>query len=252
MLLKNKTAIITGAAMGIGAATAELFAQQGARVMLADISEKELEDTALRIRRAGGECSTVLCDVSDSDDVHNCVDRTIGQWGRVDMLINVAGIVDLRRPVVKTDNELWDRVLAINLSGTFYFCREVLPYMERQGDGSIVNISSGAFIRSNSGAAYTAAKYAVVGLSKNIAIQYAGKGIRCNVVCPGVTDTQINSPEHLILYDKSAAEAFDKRMDWSLPMVSAQDQANAILFYCTEACKCITGQVLTVDNGCFL
>ncbi len=250
--IKNKVAVITGAGSGIGKATAELFAKEGGIVISVDFNKEAADETARAIIADGGKALAVKADVSSKQDCENVFSQALSNFGRVDILVNVAGIADMHRPVIKTDDELWERVIAINQTSVFYFCREALKYMTKEGCGSIINVSSVAGVYANSGAAYTASKYAVIGLTKNIAIQYAGTGIRCNAICPGVTQTALNTPEKLAFFDEEMREICGRHFDGTIETTYAIDQAHAILNFAGDEARCVTGQVVVIDRGMFL
>jgi NAD(P)-dependent dehydrogenase (short-subunit alcohol dehydrogenase family) len=250
--VENKAAVVTGAGSGIGKATAELLAKEGAAVVLVDFNKEAAEEAALAIIADGGKAFAVKADVSNKQDCENVFNQTVSHFGKVDILVNVAGIADYHRPVIRTDDELWDRVIAINQTSVFYFCREALKYMTKTGSGSIVNVSSVAGVYGNSGAAYTASKYAVIGLTKNIAVQYAGTDIRCNAICPGVTETALNTPDKLALFDEEMREICGRHSDGSIETTYAIDQAHAILNFASDEARYITGQVVVIDRGMFL
>jgi NAD(P)-dependent dehydrogenase (short-subunit alcohol dehydrogenase family) len=157
--------------------------------------------------------------------------------------------VDFHTPVIRTDEELWHRVIEVNLTGTFLFCREALKHMVPRQHGVIVNVSSIAGVYGNGGAAYSAAKFGVMGLTRNIAIQYAGTGIRCHAVCPGPTPTELNAPEQMQHFDREFMEICARHTDMSVGDSDPIDQANAILFLASDEARHLTGQVLVVDRG---
>jgi len=247
--LDGKVAVITGANSGIGKVTAELFAKEGAAVVLVARREEKLLEVKERITKAGGRALSVPGDVTSPADCRNVFEQAVNAFGKVDILVNNAGIVDNHTQTLRTTDELWDRVIAINLTGTFLFCREALRYMTKTGTGAIVNVSSIAGVFGNGGAAYSASKYGVIGLTKNIAIQYSGTGIRCNAVCPGPTPTPLNTPDKLAHFDKEFMEICARHTDMSVGASESIDQANAVLFLCTEESRFMTGQVLVVDRG---
>ena len=247
--LTGKIAIVTGANSGIGEATAALFAREGATVVLAARRADKLADVAGRIETAGGTTLALPADVTRPEECASVCDETIKRFGRIDILINNAGIVDQHTPTIRATDELWDTVIAVNLSGTFYFCREALRHMTEAGAGSIVNVSSIAGAYGNGGAAYSASKYGVVGLTRNIALQYAGTAIRCNAVCPGPTPTALNTPDKLERFDAEFMEICARHTDLSVGPSEPLDQAEAILFLAGDAARYVTGQVLVVDRG---
>lgn len=249
--LSGKIALVTGSSSGIGETTAKIFAREGATIVLVARREPRLQKVKAEIEAAGGTACYVTADLSTLDGCRTAVAYTIAQCGRIDILVNNAGIPDRHMPTKKTTNELWDQVLGTDLTSVFYLCREALPHMETQQAGSIINISSiGA--RGLAGAAYSSAKAGVIALSRNIAIQYAGKGIRCNVICPGPTPTELNTPEAMKSFDLEMAELTARHFDLSVPEATTEDQAAGILFFASDESKAMTGQVLIIDNGATL
>jgi NAD(P)-dependent dehydrogenase (short-subunit alcohol dehydrogenase family) len=247
--LTGKIAIVTGANSGIGEATAELFSREGATVVLVARRAEKLESVAARIEAAGGTALALPADVTSVEDCRRACAVTVETFGRIDILVNNAGIVDQHTPTIRVTDELWDAVIAVNLTGTFYFCRETLDHMTKAGAGSIVNVSSIAGAYGNGGAAYSASKYGVVGLTKNIAIQYAGSAIRCNAVCPGPTPTELNTPERMERFDTEFMDICARHTDMSVGVSDPLDQAEAILYLASDAARSVTGQVLVVDRG---
>jgi NAD(P)-dependent dehydrogenase (short-subunit alcohol dehydrogenase family) len=247
--LEGKIAIVTGANAGIGAATAELFAREGAAVVLVARRAEKLAEVATRIKEAGGTTLVVPADVTRVADCRRVFDETVARLGKADVLVNNAGIVDQHTPTTRVTDKLWDTVLAVNLTGTFYFCREFLLRLGERQPASIVNVSSIAGVYGNGGAAYSASKYAVIGLTKNIAIQYAGTGVRCNAVCPGPTPTELNTPDKLAQFDTEFMGICARHTDMSVGESDVADQAEAILFLAGDAARHVTGQVLVVDRG---
>lgn len=190
--LTGKVAVITGAGSGIGRAMATLFASEGAKVVVADIVEERVNEVVAAINEAGGSATGVVVNVASQEDVSRMIERATEHFGRLDILCNNAGIMDRMAPVHEVSDELWERVLSVNLTGPFLACREAIPIMREQGSGVILNTSSLAGVNgSRAGAAYTASKHGVVGLTKNIAFMYAAEGIRCNALCPGAVETAI-------------------------------------------------------------
>ena len=251
-LLENKIAIITGANSGIGKKTAEIFAGQGATVVLAARRMEKLEEVECEIRKNGGEAYSVQADVSSQEDCERIVEETIKQCGRVDILVNNAGMADKHRPITRCDADWWHEICRVNQDSVFYMMKAVLKYMEPQGSGSIINISSIGGVRANSGIAYSATKTAVNAMTQNVALQFVGKGIRVNSVCPGPTPTPLNTPEQLATFDSEFAGLCGEHMYLKAPEATVEDQANAILYFASDLSKAVTGQILVVDHGCTL
>jgi len=222
---------ITGANSGKGEATAELFAKEGSTVVLVARRRDKLEEVEERIKKNGGLALTVSGDVTSLSDCKNVFAQTMKSFGKVDILVNNAGIVDQHTATIRVTDELWQNVVNINQTGVFLFCREALQYMTQTKSGTIIKVSSIAGAYGNGGAAYSASKYAVIGLTKNIAIQHSGKGIRCKAVCPGPTPTALNTPDKLKVFDKEFMEICARHTDLSVGVSDMIDQANAILFF---------------------
>ncbi|MCR5785079.1 MAG: SDR family oxidoreductase [Eubacterium sp.] len=251
-LLDKKVAVITGAISGIGKRTAEIFAEEGAYIVLAARGKEKLRKVGDELLAKGAQVLCVQADVSKEGDCKKLVDDCIKRFGKLDILVNNAGIADKHRPITRTDSDWWFEVNGINLDSVFFLTKEALKFMEKNGCGSIINISSIGGVFGNSGIAYSASKSAVIGMTKNIAIQFAGKGIRCNAVCPGPTPTSLNTPEALSTFDSEFAGICAQHMDMSVPEAETDDQANAILFFASDLAKAVTGQIMIVDNGCTL
>ncbi|MDR1765418.1 MAG: SDR family oxidoreductase [Lachnospiraceae bacterium] len=248
MRLAGKVAIVTGASSGIGAETAKVFAQEGAKLLVVARRKEKLEAVAKEITDAGGTCKVFIGDVTKEADCIKAVEETIAAYGQVDVLVNNAGIADKHRPIDDCSSEWWDHVILTDQTSVYYMSREALKYMVPQKSGSIVNIASiGA--RGLAGISYSAAKAAVISMSKNIALEFAPIGIRCNTVSPGPTPTELNTPEAMATFNMGFADHCAQHMNLSLPESNVNDQAKAILFFASDDSKAVTGQDLIVDHG---
>ena len=254
--LEGKVAIVTGAGsigpgIGNGKASAIVYAREGARVMLVDRNLKAAEETKRLIDEEGGDCITFQADVTKSSDCKAMVDRCIQTFGRVDILHNNVGIMEPGGPV-EASEESWDRVINVNLKSVFLTCKYVLPHMEKQNYGSIVNISSIAgIIAPYPSVSYTASKAGIIAFTRDIAIQYAKKGIRANSILPGLLNTPMVVASLAQSYGGDAAEMMKSR-DAKCPtgkQGEAWDVAYAALFLASDEARYITATTLVVDGG---
>jgi NAD(P)-dependent dehydrogenase (short-subunit alcohol dehydrogenase family) len=252
-------AVVTGAGSvgpgwGNGKATATLLARRGAQVFAIDIAPEAVAETAAIIAGEGGTCTTHACDMLDAAAVEAAIATCLAQYGRIDILVNNVGGSHPGGPVDMPE-EVWDRQIDFNLKTPFLGCKYVLPVMDGQGGGAIVNISSVAALRMSAGrphVAYSASKAGVIAFSKSVALTYARQGIRCNTVIPGLMHTPL--VEHRLVRQLGAndAEALIARRHASVPvgqMGSGWDVAHAVLFLVSEEAKYITGAELAVDGG---
>ena len=248
MKLKQKSAVVTGAASGMGAAIAELYAKEGAKVILADYNLDGAEAVAARIQANGGTAKAVKVDVAELADVENMVDTAVSEFGTLDILVNNAGIMDGFEPVADITDEKWERVLAVNTTGVMRAMRKAIPIFLDKGSGVIINIAStGGFSGAHAGAAYAASKHAVIGLTKNTGFMYATKGIRCNAIAPGAVETNIGSSMQNI--NAFGMERAGLTHGLSPRSGKAEEIAEAALFLASDASSFVNGTVITVDGG---
>ena len=256
--LKDKVALVSGAGSsgpgwGNGKATAVLFAREGAKILAADLYLEAAVETKRIIEREGGTCEAVTGNVSVAEDVAAIVDACIRAFGRIDVLHNNVGIVEVGGPVETTEDS-WDRVNDVNLKSMFLTCRQVLPHMTRQGKGAIVNIASVSGIRwlGVPYISYAATKAAIIHFTRVIALQYARSGIRANSILPGMMNTPMVHAAEVIAAYGGSAEEMVRRRDEQCPMGrmgDAWDVAYAALFLASDEAKYITGTELVVDGG---
>lgn len=255
MRLQNKIALITGGGRGIGRAIAFEFARAGARVAVLARTEREIARVAEEIQdEFQVETLHVACDVSDRESIARAFSEIEGRFGSVEILVNDAGIAE-SAPFVKTSDEMWERHLAINLSGTFYFMRAALPAMIERGWGRIINIAS---IAGKTGApyiaAYAASKHGVLGLTRSAALEVAMKGVTVNAICPGYVDTEMTTRALENIEAKTGKPASDalaaiKRMSPQNRLITPEEVASVALLLASEEGRGINGQAINVDGG---
>lgn len=243
----GKVAFVTGAANGIGRAAALAFAREGASVVAADVSEQGNQETVRLIEEAGGRALAVRCDVSRAEDVKAALEKTAETFGRLDFAFNNAGVEQPITPAAELTDEAWDRIVDINLRGVFLCMRHEIPLMLKQGGGAIVNTSSGAGVKGFAGqAAYCAAKFGIVGLTKAAALDYAKATLRVNAVCPGIIETPMmdrcsgGTPEGR---DRVIAQEPVGRMG------KPEEIAAAVVWLCSDAAAFVTGHAMVIDGG---
>ena len=247
MSFTGKVAFVTGAASGIGQATAVAFARAGAGVVVADVADDGNRETARMVEAAGGRALAVTCDVTRSEEVKAALDQAVDAFGRLDVAFNNAGAEQEVKPAAATTEEEWDRIIAINLRGVFLCLKYEIPLMLKQGGGAIVNTSSGAGVKgAGGGVAYAASKFGVVGLSKSAALDYAASNIRINAICPGITDTAMmqrfsgGTPE-----GRQAVIAQEPIGRMGTP----EEIAAAVVWLCSDAASFVLGHALVIDGG---
>ena len=259
MKLSNRIALITGGGRGIGRAIALAFAREGARVAVAARTAEQVEHVAQEIEtEVGTKALALVCDVSNRASVEKLfVDARAGFGRDPDILVNNAGMAE-SAPLLKTDDELWHRLLAVNLSGTFYCTRAALPAMLENGWGRIINVAS---IAGKTGApyiaAYSASKHGVLGLPRSVALEVASKGITANAICPGYVDTDMTTRGIENITKKTgrpAEEALDaiKKMSPQNRLVTSDEVAAVALLLASEEGRGINGQAINVDGGTVL
>jgi NAD(P)-dependent dehydrogenase (short-subunit alcohol dehydrogenase family) len=246
----DRVAVVTGASSGIGRAIAILLAAEGARTVVADLQEasrldEEAPATATAIHEAGGSAVFVPCDVGRASDVSRMVSAAVEAFGGLDVLVNNAGIF-VRNEITAVSDDEWDRVLAVNLKGTYHTCREAIPVMIERGGGAIVNVGSiHGLIGTGAAATYCASKGAIDNLTRQLAVDYATRGIRVNAVAPGTIETAMSKP-----FLETPALLAEYRRRTLLPRLGTPlDVANAVCFLASDEASFITGHTLVVDGG---
>lgn len=247
--LMNKVAIVTGGASGIGRATAELFAQEGAAVAIVDINAEQGKSTVAEIEAVGGKAIFIMANVALAEDCRRAVEHTVATFGGLHILFNNAGIIR-RANVLTTTEEEWERVMAVNVKSVFLMSKYAIPYMEKAGGGSIINTSSGWGLKGGGNAvSYCASKGAVTNMTRAMAIDHGKQNIRVNAVCPGDTDTPMlrNEAKQLgQVEEQFMAEAAQRPLGrYAQPI----EIARSVLYLASEASSYVTGATLVVDGG---
>lgn len=246
MRLQDKVCIITGAASGMGLAMARRFVQEGAKVVAADWNAERLAQAAQDI----SGLVAVQGDISDQASAEALIDRAVQEFGRLDVLVNNAGIMDYMAGIAEMSDETYQRVMGINLNGPVFTTRRAVQQMLKQGGGAIVNVGSTASVSGGAaGAAYTISKHGLVGLSRNTAWQYAKRGIRCNMILPGGTITNIAETMPQDRVDPTGA---GRAMEFSAlapAYLQPEDIANVALFLASDEAKLVNGAIVAADGG---
>ena len=244
---KDFAVLITGAASGMGEATARMFAEAGASAMLVDRDEPRLKSLTDRLAANGCDVACTVCDVTDEAQVKAMVDKTMETFGKLDAAYNNAGVMCAYQNTSAIGMEDFDRTISINLKGIWLCMKYELPYMEKQRHGAIVNVSSiGGLAGVPGRAPYIASKHGIIGLTRTAALEYADKGIRINAVCPGTIDTPM--VENMI-QTKSIVLEDTLNVTPMKRLGTAEDIASAVLWLCSSASSYVTGQALAVDGG---
>ncbi len=248
MRIEGKVAIVTGAASGIGKATAEVFAKQGAKVVVADINLTDAEKVAAGITESGGEAIAVKADVANARDIEAMIALAVSEYETLDILVNNAGIMDNFEPAGDIEDAKWERVFSVNTDGVMLGTREALKIFREKKKGSIINISSiGGLYGSRAGAAYTASKHAVNGFTKNTGYMYANEGIRCNAIAPGAVETNIGSTMTAI--NEFGMGRMQPGMALNPRMGQPEEIAQVALFLASDEASFVNGAVIVADGG---
>ena len=250
MRLNNKVTIITGAGSGIGAATAVMFAKEGARVVIADIEKKKGMDTVALIKSNNGEAIFIQVDVTAADSIKKMVESTIEAYGRLDILVNNAGIY-LQATAIDTSEKDWDWIMDVNLRGVFLCCKYTIPEMIKGGKGGvIVNVSSEAgIVGIKNQVAYNVSKSGIIALTKSIAVDFAAQNVKANCVCPGTTETALVKEA---LSKASDPEKARRELEMVRPanrLGQPEEIAYGILYLASDESSYATGTILSIDGG---
>ncbi len=248
MKLQNKVAVITGAASGMGKAMAILFAKEGAKIIAADMNQEGLDAVVKEIVNNGGAAKGIVTNVTKEEDINNMINAAVKDFGALDILVNNAGVMDNFMTVANLSNDLWNKIIAINLTAPMMASRLALQIMTKQKSGGVIinTASVGGLFGSRGGAAYVASKHGLIGLTKNIASVYSKQGIRCNAIAPGGVNTNIGStitaPDMLGLdtLNKGTGEA---------PMGQPEEIANVALFLASDDASFVNGATVVADGG---
>lgn len=248
MLVKDKVVIITGAGSGIGEATAKLFAQNEAKVVVSDINLANAERVVSEITESGGTATAIQTDVTQFEQVENLIQHAVETYGKLDVMVNNAGIGGkAQNKTAEHTLDDWHNVIAVNQTGVFYGMKLALQQMTKQGFGNIVNIASLAGLKaSGNNLSYSASKFAVVGMTKSAALEYASKRIRVNAVCPGYTESA------LLNQLKGARPDMEQILMKMIPMRrfgEASEIAEVVVWLASDSTQFITGQTITIDGG---
>ncbi|MBU5468315.1 SDR family oxidoreductase [Virgibacillus sp. MSJ-26] len=248
MKLKDKVAVVTGAASGMGKAIAELYAKEGAKIIVADLNLDGANSVVEGITSNGASAKAVQVNVAKKEDIDNMIDTAVNEYGTIDILVNNAGIMDGFEPVGEISDDRWDQIFDINTKSVMRAMRKAIPIFLEKEQGVIINTAStGGLNGAHAGATYGASKHAVIGLTKNTGFMYAQKGIRCNAIAPGAVETNISSSMTNI--SKFGAER-TKVVQGVIPGVGQpEDIADVALFLASDDSRFVNGTVVTADGG---
>jgi len=248
MKLKDKVAVVTGAASGMGKAIAELYAKEGAKVIVADLNLDGANSVVEGITSNGAIAKAVQVNVAKKEDIDKMIDTAVNEYGTIDILVNNAGIMGGFEPVGEISDERWDQIFDINTKSVMRAMRKVIPIFLEKEQGVIINTAStGGLNGAHAGATYGASKHAVIGLTKNTGFMYAQKGIRCNAIAPGAVETNISSSMTNI--SEFGAER-TKVVQGVIPGIGQpEDIAHVALFLASDESRFVNGTVVTADGG---
>ncbi|NLY53766.1 MAG: glucose 1-dehydrogenase [Firmicutes bacterium] len=250
MRLAGKIAIVTGASAGIGKDIAYLYAKEGAKVLAVARRLERLQALAESAADLAGQIVPFAADLSDPKQAEAMVDEAVRVFGGLDILVNNAGIMDDFSPIGSVSDEMWERVIQVNLSGPFYASRKAVQHFLEQGSGNIINVASiGGLYGARAGAAYTASKHGLVGLTKNTAFMYAPQNIRCNAICPGGVETEIGTGAYMQNVNQEGMERAMAGVGANVRNGKGHEIATVALFLATDDSVYINGQCITVDGG---
>lgn len=244
-LLDSKVAIVTGAGRGLGKGIAKKLAEKGAKVVVADIIIENAKECAKEINDSGGNAISTMCNISKLEEVNSLYKTTIEKYGKVDIVVNNAGI-NKDGMLHKMTDEQWDTVISVNLTGTFYMNREAAKIMREQGYGRIINISSMSWLGNIGQANYAASKAGVIGITKTAARELAAKGITCNAICPGFIETDMTKSVPPKVWDIMISKIPAGRAG------SSEDVGNIVAFLSSDEASYINGQIIEVSGGMIL
>ncbi len=248
--LENKVSVITGAGSGMGKEIALLFAAEGSKVIATDIDQKRLDALKIEIKEKGGEVTTLISNIAKEEDIENMISVAVSTYGTLDILVNNAGIMDHFAPVAELENAMWEKVMKVNVDGPFKAMRSALKIFLKKGNGVIVNIASiGGLNGARAGAAYTASKHAVIGLTKNTGYMYSKSGIRCNAIAPGAVNTNIGDTIDFSKITPLVNERIMPGMALNPRTGEPSEIAKVALFLASDDSSFVNASVITVDGG---
>jgi NAD(P)-dependent dehydrogenase (short-subunit alcohol dehydrogenase family) len=250
MRLKDKVAVVTGAGSGMGREMAKLFSAEGARIIAADWNQPALDGVVAEVVAAGGAITGVRGNVSIREDCEAIIARAVEAYGTIDVLCNNAGVMDLNQGVAEVDDEMWNRVMGINLYGPMCLTRAAVPIMIEHGGGSIVNTGSVAGLGgAAAGVAYTVSKHALIGLTRSTSYMYGPEGIRCNLIAVGAVETNIMQSVDVSKMDPKGSQRLQKWYSMIPLALHPVDIARVALFLASDDAKGVDGAILRTDAG---